>query len=323
MRAALLAKEILKQRPDVVGLQEVALWRTGPVDVNASLNQAPVATTVDPQAGDFLTELLNQLGQQAKKGKGKKAGAAAKKGPAPPKYRLAVLKPEFDFELPVNDGSGGLAAANRNERLTMQDAILVRKGVKTSNPSVGTFDALLRVNLAGFLGVNVTRGWTAVDVKVRGRSYHVVNTHFEAFDSQASNNASNGIAYPKGGVRQAQAQQLVAPGGPASAGRTILIGDLNSNVPLQGDQLPGDNLAFEAVQAAGFAKRQINPPPFSCCISDPNLTVAGPVGVDHVVDQILTNSKQIRFSKGAVTSSRGSGLWSSDHFGVASRLFSK
>ena len=327
VRAALLAKEILKQRPDVVGLQEVALWRTGPLDLNAALNKAPVATQVDPLAGDFLTELSNQLAQQRKKGKkkgkGKKgASAAAKKGkPTPPKYRVAVVKPEFDFELPVNNGSGGLAAANRNERLTMQDAILVRKGVKVSNPTSGTFNALLRVQLAGFLNIDVTRGWTAVDVKARGRKFHVVNTHFEAFDSQASNNASNGIAYPQGGIRQAQAQELVA--GPANQARTLLIGDLNSNSPAGTGQVAGDTLAFQTVQAAGFRSVAIKPPPFSCCISDPNLTVAGPVGVDHVVDHILANSKKVRFSKGAVTSSRGSGLWSSDHFGVASRLLTK
>jgi hypothetical protein len=331
VRAALLAREILKQRPDVVGLQEVALWRTGPFNLAAALNKAPVATQVDPLAGDFLTELQNQLAQQRKKlgkknkGKGKKGASAAakKKKPTPPKYRLAVVKDEFDFELPVNNGSGGLAAANRNERLTMRDAILVRKGVKVRNPSSGTFNALLRVQLAGFLSIDVTRGWTAVNVKVRGRGFNVVNTHFEAFDSQASNPASNGIAYPKGGIRQAQAQQLVGPGGPANRKNTLLIGDLNSNVPLQGNQAPGDDLAFQTVSGAGFRSVAIKPPPFSCCISDPNLTVASPVGVDHVVDQIMANNKKIRFRKGAVTSSRGSGLWSSDHFGVASRLLTK
>jgi Endonuclease/Exonuclease/phosphatase family len=324
VRAALLANEIQKRKPDVVGLQEVAWWRTGPYDLDA-VTSGPKATQTDPRGGDFLTDLLAQLNKGGKKKKGKKGVASAKKKKKKPlRYRVAVVKTEFDFELPVNQGSGGLGACPaqcHNERLTMRDAILVRKGVKVSNPTSGTFNVLLRVLVGGVLPVDVTRGWTAADVKVHGRKFHVVNTHFEAFDSGPSNTGSDGQTYPKGGIREAQAKQLVGPGGPAGVPRTILLGDLNSDFPVNGDQVfPGDALAFQAVTAGGFSSRAITPPPFGCCIQDANLMNPSTVGVDHRVDHIMSNSKKAKFRKGGLTTTYANGLWSSDHFGVWSQL---
>ena len=138
-----------RQKPDIVGLQEAAWWRTGPYDLSAVTGH-PKATQTDPQGGDFLTDLLNQLNKGGKKGK--KSSAPPRRRSTPLRYRIAVVKTEFDFELPVNQGSGGLGACPaqcHNERLTMRDAILVRKGVKVSNASSGTFNTLLRVKVGG------------------------------------------------------------------------------------------------------------------------------------------------------------------------------
>src|SRR5262249_8829214 len=153
VRAALIASEIQKRKPDIVGLQEGALWRTGPYNLG-SVTGAPTATQIDPLGGDFLNDLLNAL-NSGKRGKGKKAKA---------RYTLAITKNEFDKELPVNQGSGGIGvcpAQCHDERLTMRDAILVRKksGIKVSNATSGTYNSLLRVNIGGVLPVDVTRGW--------------------------------------------------------------------------------------------------------------------------------------------------------------------
>jgi endonuclease/exonuclease/phosphatase family metal-dependent hydrolase len=328
VRAALLANEIKKQKPDIVGLQEAAWWRTGPYDPSA-ITGSPKATQTDPQGGDFLTDLLTQLNKSGKKGK-KGSASAAKKKSKPLQYKIAVVKTEFDYELPVNQGSGGLGACGtpgvcHNERLTMRDAILVRKGVKISNATTGTFNPLLRVKVGGVLNVDVTRGWAAADAKVNGKKVHVVDSHLEAFDGAASNTGSNGQTYPKGGVREAQAKQLVAPGGPTSSKLpTLLIGDFNSDVPVHGDQVfPGDALAYQALLNGGFSERALTPPPFGCCIQDSNLVNPSTAGITHRVDHIMSNSKKVKFKRGALTSTYANGLWSSDHFGIASQLLIK
>jgi endonuclease/exonuclease/phosphatase family metal-dependent hydrolase len=328
VRAASLAAEIKKRKPDIVGLQEASWWRTGPVDLDPNVVTNPTASTTDPLGGDFITELLNQLN----KGKGKKKGkssAAAKKGKkkGSVRYVLAVVKTEFDAELPVNDdGQGsGLAGADHNERLTMRDAILVRKGagVKFKNPTSGTFNTLLQVTLAPPVNipVNVTRGWTAIDVKARGRSFHFVNTHLEAFDSQASNTTNQGTTLGRGDIRAAQASQLVGPGGTANSTRpVILLGDINSDDDTVANN--GDRNAYNALLAGGFTERS-TANPLSCCLNDPFL-VGGPNSIndfDHQVDHVLTNKGKIRFVKGFVDGRAPvNGLFPSDHAGLTSVL---
>jgi hypothetical protein len=328
VRAALLAKEILKRKADVVGLQEAAWWRTGPYSLTPALTATPVATQTDAQGGDFLTDLLKKLNKGSKKGKKGTASAAKKKKGKSPKYRIAVLKTEFDYELPVSNNPDPIAfcGANpsqcHNERLTMRDAILVKKGVKVSNATTGTFNTLLRVLVGGVLPVDVTRGWAAADLKVNGKKVHVVDSHFEAFDSGSSNRTNHGTMVPKGGVREAQAKELIAPGGPSTSKHpTVLIGDFNSDSPVHGDQVdPGDALAYRALLAGGWSERAFTPPPFGCCIQDPNLSNPSSAGVTHRVDHVMSNSKKIKFKKGGLTTTYANGLWSSDHFGVWSQL---
>jgi Endonuclease/Exonuclease/phosphatase family len=329
VRAALLANEIKKRKPDVVGLQEAALWRTGAYSLTPALSGNPVASQVDPEGGDFLTDLLNQLNKGGKKGKKGSASVAKKnkKGKSPT-YRIAVVKTEFDYELPVSNNPdpitfcGANPSQCHNERLTMRDAILVKKGVKTSNASSGTFGTLLRVLVGGVLPVDVTRGWAAVDIKANGRKLHVVDSHFEAFDSGASNQTNKGTAVPKGGVREAQAKELIAPDGPATSKLpTLLIGDFNSDSPVHGDQVdPGDALGYRALLAGGWSERAFTPPPFGCCIQDPNLSNPSNAGITHRVDHIMSNSKKVKFKKGGLTTTYANGLWSSDHYGVWSQL---
>ncbi len=130
-RAHILAEEIEDAQPDIVGLQEVALWREGPPDIAPALNNEPVATQV---RYDFLNLLLDALNQ----GKYDEYGEGYEEG----SYEPVVVQEEFDFEAPANenevDGDGPNAFipnAEINGRLTMRDVILVRvgSGIKVQN----------------------------------------------------------------------------------------------------------------------------------------------------------------------------------------------
>jgi endonuclease/exonuclease/phosphatase family metal-dependent hydrolase len=311
VRAASIAAEIKKRRPDLVGLQEVAWWRTAPVDLNAALG-TPSASQTDPLGGDFLADLLEAVNSGAKRKKGVR-------------YRAVVVSVNagIDVEVPVNDdGTGsGLAGADHNERLTVGNAILVRRGVgiKTRHPRSGTYDTLLRI--PGVRNFDLRRGWTAVEVKARGRSFRFVNTHLESGDSQGTNRTNLGAPLGRGEIRAAQARQLVGPGGAAKSKRpVILLGDINSDDDTVPDN--GDRDAYNALLAAGFRERS-RANPLSCCLNDPFL-IGGPNSIndfDHQVDHVLTNKKRIKFVRGYVDGRAPlNGLYPSDHAAVTSVL---
>jgi endonuclease/exonuclease/phosphatase family metal-dependent hydrolase len=302
VRAKGLAKEILKKEPDLVGLQEVALWRTGPPSLEPLLSPAgPTATTV---RYDYLAELLAQLN------KGKK------------RYRVAVVQQEFDFEAPgdenqiAGDGPNGfIKDAEINGRLTMRDVILVRlgSGVVTSSPRKGNFAAMLTVQLSG-VEVKVLRGWTAIDAKVRGsKKFRFVNTHLEAFDD------SNQVP----SIRAQQAAELVAKGGPATTSLpVILLGDLNSD---DDTVVGGDRQAYQTLVKAGMRERSTNKP-LSCCLKSSLLAVGAggsTADFDHQVDHVMTRDpKKVKLITSSVTGrSPVNGFWDSDHAGLFSSLW--
>lgn len=303
VRAKGLAKEILQNEPDLVGLQEVALWRTAPPSLGPVFSGKPEATTVKY---DFLKLLLAQLNK-------KKA-----------LYKPVVVQDEFDFEAPADangqpgDGPGGgqgvLANAETNARLTMRDVILKRlhSGVATSNPKSGHFSHLLVEKVAGSKEISVTRGWTSVDAKVRGsKKFHFVNTHLEAFDNEAE--------YPS--VRAQQASELVEPGGPATSGLpVILVGDLNSDVKTE--VKPGDGQAYRVMKKAGFRERATDKPTGCCIDSSYDLKTGSNAEMNHKVDHIMTDApKQVKLLDSKVTGrSKTNGYWDSDHAGLFSAL---
>lgn len=307
VRSKGLAQEILKKKPDLVGLQEAALWRTGPPSLEPLLNTGatPTATAV---RYDYLAELLAQLN----KGKGK------------PQYRVAISQDEFDFEAPADENgvpgdgpNGAIPNAEINGRLTMRDVILVRNGagVTFKHPQAAHFANLLVVQVSG-VNVTVTRGWTAIDAKVRGSHlFRFVNTHLEAFDP----------ATQVPSIRALQAAELVAPGGPATTGLpVVLVGDLNSD---DDTVEPGDQQAYRTLLGAGMRERSTNTP-LGCCINSSLLAVGAGGSVadfNHQVDHVMTRDpKEIKLKSSAVTGRQPlNGFWDSDHAGLYSSLLFK
>jgi Endonuclease/Exonuclease/phosphatase family len=311
VRAEGLAREILKKKPDLVGLQEVALWRQAPCTDNPL---AFTATQVRP-AGDFLALLLAQLNKTKER------------------YSVVIAEPEFDFQVWANmDGDESTSApgcpfgSEIEGRLTMRDAILVRNTTRitTSDPAAAHFNTLLRVQPGG-VPVDVTRGWTKVTAQVRGseQPFTFVNTHLEAFDNNASNPTNQNTSVGNGEIREAQAEELIAPGGPATGSQpVILLGDLNSDTvtPLK----PGDELADQALLDAGFVDVSTYNP-LGCCLEADVLSEDGGGDVtqfDHKVDHVMTNAPDVvRLRRSQVTGLKPmNGFWDSDHAGIVSAL---
>jgi len=326
MRA--IANEIANKRPDLVGMQEVAKWSIqNPSDGgDAKYTLLPGADPATTVKYDFLRLVLRRLKQRGTP------------------YRAVSVSNNFEFEVPIDynntpgDGtpqadSLGCTDSEIDGRMLIRDVILARvgRGVRLSKPRKANFQRRLVLDIAGGIGFPVLRGWESVNARVRGSArFRFVNTHLEAFDSAESNQMCTGCTYPaspaqtttvsRGSVREAQALEVL--NGPARARLSILVGDLNSNVP--GVQ-PGDSQAFAAVLAARFKRRGDYRPP-SCCIDDPSTTLMGGslADFDHVVDHIMARpGRRIRRLRTGVVGRAKTAAgprWPSDHAGVWSVL---
>lgn len=294
-RAKGLAEEIQQRKPDLIGLQEAALWRKGKVDLNAVYNQKPTATKV---VQDFIKILLKEVN----------------KGTA--KYEVVKIQKEFDFEAPAdldNNLSTGTSGAEANYRLTMRDAILKRKGVGIKTKDLRgkqyTVKNSFSAKVANFVTVTSRRGWLSTRAKVgNGRWFTFANTHLEAFDDRT--------VVPS--VRARQAKEF-AKAMSKVKGPLIALGDFNSDSP---GLVPGDEQAFEVLTKAGF--RDIGTTtPMSCCIAESyDLKTGGSIAdFDHRVDQIFTTTpKKVKKVKTWVVGREQSfGYWHSDHAGVVGK----
>jgi endonuclease/exonuclease/phosphatase family metal-dependent hydrolase len=306
-RARKLADEIKAQNPHLVGLQEVALWRRGPIGVI----DGP-ATPSTEVVYDFLDELTNQLDNRGLN------------------YRVAVVQNETDFEVPIDNvednmlGNGGNPSNMRDARLTMRDAILVRKGVKVNKAESDNFNINLPVDIApdgaGPEDILAPRGWTAVNAQVRKRKnrkrFRFVNTHLEAFSAV---------------IRRAQATELTFGASSPTDSKlpVILVGDLNSDPddPSIDPGPPGtvgNAEAYNMVASEGFVNRGVTVD--TCCQDADLLNPTTAFGPNSRIDHILTDTpgKVIGVSASLFgidpAFKTSTGLWPSDHGGVVAKL---
>ncbi len=153
-RAKAIAAEIRRHKPDVVGVQEAAIWRRGPDGVKDG-RRTPATQIIYDSTEVLLKELAN-LGQR---------------------YRVIAGRDWFDFEAPT--------ALGFDVRLTQRDVILGRVGsaVRFGRTLRGGyrdhFDPPTPAGVAQQL-----RGWVGVDAKLAGRSFRFVTTHLEAYSPE-------------------------------------------------------------------------------------------------------------------------------------------
>lgn len=152
-RAKSLADEIAVSHPELIGLQEVTLYRIqSPGDF---LTGNPVkASTV---ALDQLAVLLNELNARGLN------------------YEAVAIAEGIDIELPMATGQTTPLA---DIRLTDREVILARKGLKIDNVIQKKFNATVPVSLGG-LSFNIPRAYASVEATLAGRTIRFMTTHLE------------------------------------------------------------------------------------------------------------------------------------------------
>jgi endonuclease/exonuclease/phosphatase family metal-dependent hydrolase len=160
-RAKALAAEIRASKPDLVGLQEAAVWRRGPAGVKDG-SQTP-ATDLVYDSSELLLKELAALGVT---------------------YRVVAGRDWFDFEAPT--------ALDFDVRLTQRDVILVRRGsnVKVRRTFRGAFSN--RFDVPTQVGVaQQRRGWVGIDGTLAKRRFRFVTTHLEAYSPAVADQQMN------------------------------------------------------------------------------------------------------------------------------------
>lgn len=335
VRARGLAAEIISKSPDVVGLQEVALWRTNdrpgpPKNKPADPPESFTSTTVKY---DYLQLLMAQLN------KGKQ------------RYRVVNVTTEFDFEGPANYDGDPSGYGEINGRLTMRDAILAKVGsnIKSRNSSGGNYSTFFAPVISG-VAITVDRGWGSAEFKVRNSPwFKFVNTHLESFGDDKNKVVDCMTTPPEGyesnpvSIRCSQAKELFEGEIAPSTVPVVLTGDLNSddvsvidaNCPSaanSGGTLPGNNggvcgdtFAYNSLKTNGMSEVSTDDP-MSCCLKSDLLadTFGGPGDFDHHIDHIMTSRpdkvKWLKTSNPVTGLSPVNGFWNSDHAGVYSLL---
>jgi hypothetical protein len=299
VRSRLLAAEIVAARPDLVGLQEVALWRRGPLQLDQP--GVPNSTEVDL---DFLDRLLTDLTTQG----------------VP--YDVVQAQAEAEVEAPAFTSRTDPAA--RDVRLTLSDVILVRRdaGARIIERGSGHYQPRVERHLAG-VPLAFRRGYAWAEVEVRGAQLRFVTTHLESVSPD---------------VALAQAQELLAGSARPGPAPTVVVCDCNSD-PLDDRVPPGSQVAksapYRALVDGGLADMWLARPDASVdpgsgatavlseLVNDPAPTL------DRRIDLVLargTDSQPVTAVSGAVVGDESAdrdavtGLWPSDHAGVVLAL---
>jgi endonuclease/exonuclease/phosphatase family metal-dependent hydrolase len=277
-RADAIAAEIQQQQPDLVALQEVTKLLHGPL--------GGPATNVDADQLQALMAALELRGVH---------------------YKVLASQQNSDLEFPALDLSQGLFDA----RVIDFDVVLARTDLPISEFKVEQvtkqhFTNILQFTILG-TPIAVPRGWIAVDVKLRGKPYRLVDTHLESIDYT---------------IQARQAEELV--NGPTIAGvPVVLAGDINSDASGSDPVL---SASYQIIVSAGFVDfwpiKHPGDPGFTNPLhgEDPYTSLETPY---QRIDVILVKpggkgieTRDVFLIGNTISDLTPHGLWPSDHAGV-------
>jgi Endonuclease/Exonuclease/phosphatase family len=294
-RAALLAAEIEETQPQVVGLQEAVMVRTDtPAD--------GTATPAEQVSLDYLQILIDAL-----KARGLN-------------YTAVVQSINWDIEVPADVEDSPPDGPDFDLRHTDRVVTLIRKdgksGIKVLDTNSGHFQTNCTLPTGTGQQIKIVRGWTSVDLSIRGEPVRLINTHL---DGDCSDVAP--------AIQLAQAQEILR--GPVQEAKdknlpVILLGDLNSKADRTGTATYAELLKPEVGFADAWA--EVGPdshPAYTCC-QDANLLNED----SHLSDRrdfVLFLSGALQATDAEVVGANPadrtpSGMWSSDHAGVVADL---
>ncbi|MCP5162212.1 MAG: endonuclease/exonuclease/phosphatase family protein [Hahellaceae bacterium] len=309
-RVQAIADEIHRYKPHAIGLQEVSsVYTQHPSDFGYSQAGYP-EHAADTLYVDYLSELLSALESRGLN------------------YRVAVTSTNADIELPMVVGGTPEAPQLDDLRLVDHDVILVRADVQESNPLANNFTYNVSMQIAGTT-LAFTRGYTAVDIDVKGEQYRLVNTHLETGGSE-----------PFMSLQAVQMNELLSVMQMTNPGSfpTVLMGDFNSAPTEQpfvsASGIPGlDGLPLYPpyLQAVGTGYQDLwivqgkHKPGFTCCfnadVNDPDAQLSE--RIDHLF--VNPQSRELHKVKVKVVGDDAvdmtmNGLWPSDHAGVVGKI---
>jgi len=290
-RATLIAAEIAQNRPDLVGLQEVATWHAGAFVLAHPFALPPAVSE------DFTEELLAALAADGM-------------------HYAVVSRHEDNFTLafPILTPSGLAAVGMVESGEIIARTDLPPGQLKLANPQSGTYNARIPL-IPNPLdpdpphGYQFTNSWQSIDAKVRGKTFRFITTHLDALA-------------PGGVVSGPQAQELL--NGPANTSLPVIVaGDMNSGptkAPAAYDTLLAGGLS-DTWTAAGLGA-----PPLTCCHLGPNDLVNDPSSTytedpDHVFTRgSFSVLNEHLVGNTAPTPPPEPFIWPSDHAGMLATL---
>lgn len=312
-RAEAIANIVMRERPHVIGLQEVSLIRSQfPSDGATIIDPENMTFRFLPNAEDVVYDYLQLL-----------TNALAARG-----LKYVVVddatswNADIEFPMASFDGDCNLTSIPMDLRLTDRDVILVRGNLSTTNAENANFSLNLPVEIDTGqplpLAFEFTRGFGKVDVAVGKYTYRVVNTHLEVGDKADPTSAINLVQF-------AQTAELIGTvtGTPLPL---IVVGDFNSS-PSLFDPRP----AYGLMTGAGYldlwtVRKGPFDPGFTCCQDEAlrNAVSALDERIDLVFSRLPGGSKVMPVQSHVVgdrdNEKSVSDMWPSDHAGVVSTL---